>query len=423
VGLPLRIALTSTLCCLPLWAQLPGVAVTPFQGDADGAVSYTFDDGSQNQSTIGSKLLEEQGFRGTFYLIAGYTRDVPGDPLDTRIPKSENWARVSWQEWIDMERRGHELGCHTLTHPRIANSGDSARFDREVSGAVEVQKQKTGHAPLTFAHPYNEQSALLDRIVLRNVVFFRTNWKLFGQANGPTTASAMNAVIDDATKKKGFTAVEIHGLDEPWAPTPSAAYREHLAYVRKASDEKKIWIATFWKYARYVKARDSTSVAVSERTPTRATFTASCRARAVVCDDSLTFSVSGAASALAKAWAVQDGKLLPISSKAGNLLVSAVPGRGPVTVDWSGAPAAIAPAPAKEIHIGGGQSIAVPQQLGAGPVELNLVDLRGRTAWKGMLSPGFDRSLKLAGVTPGLYVLRMRGIAASTSMRVLVGNP
>src|SRR6185436_567977 len=271
--------------------------------------------------------LDEQRFQGTFYLIAGFTRDVPADPLDTRIPKTENWARVSWQEWIDMENRGHELGCHTLTHPRIASSGDSTRLQNEVSQAMDVIKQKTGHLPLTFAHPYNEQSALYDRIVLRAMPFFRVNWELFGTGYAASTAQ-MNAILDKAVSGKGLVTAEIHGLDEPWAPLSSANYAAHLAYARKAADDGKIWVATFWKAARYGKARDSTTVSVSDKTATRVTFTAACKARAVAC-------------------------------------------AGPVVVDWSGV-SAVVPEPARNLRAAGGGALRLPPGLGMGVVQVEL---------------------------------------------------
>jgi hypothetical protein len=68
----------------------------PYQG----AVSLTFDDGTQNQLDKAVPALDEFGLKGSFYLNPGGT----------------DWlARLA--PWQPVTARGHEIGNHTLAHP------------------------------------------------------------------------------------------------------------------------------------------------------------------------------------------------------------------------------------------------------------------------------------------------------------------
>ncbi len=57
------------------------VRIAAFAGDRKAAVTFTFDDGTADHIALAGPLLEEFGYRGTFYLVAGWiTRDKKTDP-------------------------------------------------------------------------------------------------------------------------------------------------------------------------------------------------------------------------------------------------------------------------------------------------------------------------------------------------------
>jgi hypothetical protein len=76
---------------------------TPWPGYT-GAVSLTFDDGTQSQIDEALPRLNDRGLRGTFYVVAG-------NPL---LDERE-------EVWQDAARRGHEIGNHTYRHHGPAN--------------------------------------------------------------------------------------------------------------------------------------------------------------------------------------------------------------------------------------------------------------------------------------------------------------
>ncbi|MGB9597132.1 MAG: polysaccharide deacetylase family protein [Candidatus Poribacteria bacterium] len=64
-----------------------------------GALSLTFDDGRPNQVEKAVPILNDLGFKGTFYVC----------------PSGDNWAD-KLSPWIDVYKQGHEIGNHTVSH-------------------------------------------------------------------------------------------------------------------------------------------------------------------------------------------------------------------------------------------------------------------------------------------------------------------
>ena len=69
-------------------------------GDAQAAVSLSYDDGVDSGLDQATPDLERVGFRGTFYLPTGNSRVV---------------ARKT--DWKNAFLNGHEIGNHTVKHP------------------------------------------------------------------------------------------------------------------------------------------------------------------------------------------------------------------------------------------------------------------------------------------------------------------
>src|SRR5262249_31045061 len=57
----------------------PAARIAQFDGDRAAAISYTFDDNLRDQYTLAVPMLNEAGFKGTFFVIAGKTAETPED--------------------------------------------------------------------------------------------------------------------------------------------------------------------------------------------------------------------------------------------------------------------------------------------------------------------------------------------------------
>jgi peptidoglycan/xylan/chitin deacetylase (PgdA/CDA1 family) len=111
-------------------------------------VTFTFDDVPASACGLGASILEAHGACGTFYVAArGCCTANSGGP---RLASIEQ-LRAIWT-------RGHEIGCHTYSHPavsRISLAELGAELERNrsalqsIHGDIEVRN---------FAYPYGDLS-------------------------------------------------------------------------------------------------------------------------------------------------------------------------------------------------------------------------------------------------------------------------
>jgi peptidoglycan/xylan/chitin deacetylase (PgdA/CDA1 family) len=71
-------------------------------------VSFTFDDIPESAFIHGARVLEENDARGTFYIAGGLCGTTDAS---RRL--------VSASDCVQLHRRGHEIGCHTFSHPVV----------------------------------------------------------------------------------------------------------------------------------------------------------------------------------------------------------------------------------------------------------------------------------------------------------------
>lgn len=71
-------------------------------------ISFTFDDVPESAVSSGASILLARGARGTFY-IAGGLCGTSGALYQYLTP----------EQCIELHRHGHEIGCHTFSHPNL----------------------------------------------------------------------------------------------------------------------------------------------------------------------------------------------------------------------------------------------------------------------------------------------------------------
>ncbi|RUT34590.1 polysaccharide deacetylase [Arsenicitalea aurantiaca] len=107
-------------------------------------VTFTFDDVPDTALTAGATILERHGVRGTFYIAGGLAGTTePGRRL------------IGADQVGELADRGHELGCHTFSHPWVRRLDKPTLFaDLDRNAAFHAE-----HAPgvtlKNFAYPYN----------------------------------------------------------------------------------------------------------------------------------------------------------------------------------------------------------------------------------------------------------------------------
>lgn len=220
-----------------------------------GAVSLTFDDGTENQLEKAVPALDEFGLRGTFYLV----------------PRGEKWAErlIPWRE---VAARGHEIGNHTLSHTCSSNYTGTLggleeksleEIERDILAAQERLVQIAPHQRVwTFAYPCyctfvgrgaSRQSYV--PLVARHFLAGRAGGE-YGFGNQPAavdlasawglpvermSAFEMIGLVEELASRGQWVILVFHEIDGRRLTVGSYDYRTLLQHLQRRADA--IWTA------------------------------------------------------------------------------------------------------------------------------------------------------------------------------------
>ena len=122
----------------------------------------TFDDGCEDNYELVAPLLESLGLRGLFFVCPGFSglsREAsfelmkrPSALLGEKGCDSR-WQRMSQQQIVDLDKRGHGIGNHTMTHVPLARL-DPQEMAGEISNGAATLQGWLGHPSPFFAWTY-----------------------------------------------------------------------------------------------------------------------------------------------------------------------------------------------------------------------------------------------------------------------------
>jgi peptidoglycan/xylan/chitin deacetylase (PgdA/CDA1 family) len=122
------------------------------QAQASGLVGLTFDDGYTDFLDHAVPALERHGMTGTLYVVAG------------RLGGANDWDEGPRLPIVDADQvravaaAGHEVGSHTMTHPRLAGA-DPAVLAAEVGESRRVLEDVLQAEVAGFCYPYGSFDA------------------------------------------------------------------------------------------------------------------------------------------------------------------------------------------------------------------------------------------------------------------------
>lgn len=114
-------------------------------------VSLTFDDAYENQWLYAVPVLQARHMLATFYVI---TSDS-----DKPYP-----CCMSWTQLRTLEKYGHDVGSHTITHPHLTQINE-AQVKHEVCGSRQDMQANGIRDPASFAYPFGTYNATVERVV------------------------------------------------------------------------------------------------------------------------------------------------------------------------------------------------------------------------------------------------------------------
>jgi peptidoglycan/xylan/chitin deacetylase (PgdA/CDA1 family) len=230
------------------------------------AVVLTYDDALHSQLDVAIPQLNAAGFKGTFFLDGDIT---PADML----------------RWRLAQRKGHELGNHTLFHPcpramlpdrknYLTENYDPDRLLGEIAAMNNVLFGIDGMTTRTYSVPCSQmqvggadytdalrrsglakyartggdqyQSVVTDFAALD--VFQVPS---YGPVDRPGAATLI-AYAGRVRDAKGMGVLQFHGTGGDYLEVSAQAHQQLLDWLR---NHPEVWVATFQDVMDYVSAR------------------------------------------------------------------------------------------------------------------------------------------------------------------------
>lgn len=224
---------------------------------ATPVVSFTFDDVPASACGSGAAVLERHGARGTFYVSGGGCgAESPGGLLATA------------EELRALSERGHEVGCHTYSHPAVSAIGHDALVADLERNRCFLGGVSRDIAVRNFAYPYGDLSWRTKRYL--ETRFDSCRSLLHGINAGSADLGALKtcplenatigreevrAIIAEAVARKGWLIFSSHDVAD--APSRFGVTPDLLAFAVAMSRTAGCRLATIAQALQVLRAAPS----------------------------------------------------------------------------------------------------------------------------------------------------------------------
>ncbi len=145
----------------------------------------TFDDNWKSQYENAVPILDEFGFKATFYVVCDYVG---------------NKNRMEWENIATLHEEGHEIGSHTMTHENL-DKATEASLKHEMVQSKKCIEDK-GITVKSFAYPFNSGDD--DPSVLELV---SSNYEYARTAGGDSGGVDFRKIIEDDSGHEKYRIV------------------------------------------------------------------------------------------------------------------------------------------------------------------------------------------------------------------------
>jgi len=262
---------------------------TNYAEDRQSAFSLTFDDGLLTQIENVGPILNQYGFKGTFYVLPPYlTESLPGI-----------WRYGTWPGFQSMSAEGHEIGSHTLNHDSLTtlpwgNEGTEGTLLYELyQSKIFIEQKILSQKCISLNYPYT----IHDNSVDSAASLFYENGRTLGQVPNDSSLTQeewyglnakvvlfdepRNSAADDLDELYTFlswtqTSIDNHKwgmiiihdvlpfsqLNDPsnqgiYEPVTTEWLTLLCDYLWARSSDKEVWVETVGNITRYIKERDA----------------------------------------------------------------------------------------------------------------------------------------------------------------------
>lgn len=241
---PFRILAWPLFVLIALAIPHPSVAQVPVP---DKTVVLTFDDAVRSQITNVAPLLQQLGFKATFFISQRWMQD------------KANF--LTWQDVADLNRRGFEIGNHTWTHDSFDSPEKGATLGKELEMVEDALARVGVPKPISFAWPgdnfgpeaYEQLKKHGYKLARRGMqpevpygaiqvgppLDVTKNDPLLIPSTGDSypgwTLQHFKDVVETAKNGK-IAVIQFHGVPDPthpWVNTPPELFRQYMFYLKR----------------------------------------------------------------------------------------------------------------------------------------------------------------------------------------------
>ena len=263
-GKALTCALTAACCSAGLAlspalqaATVPdGYEVATWRGFRTSAISYTLDDSTPKQFTVGLPIFNEAGIKVTLF-------SVTTGGLFAGCPKLQAAAAD-----------GHEISSHCVNHRSLNTLSDDDQHMELRDSQAMIRENVPGQASLTIAYPncaepkmdivsqyYIAGRTCSQQIIPKSPANFHRLSSIICGSNGMVNSfESFQSTSTNALNQGGWAVYLIHGIDADggWSPITSTILQESVDYFSENAD--LFWVDTFGNVVRYIKQRDAVTI-------------------------------------------------------------------------------------------------------------------------------------------------------------------
>jgi peptidoglycan/xylan/chitin deacetylase (PgdA/CDA1 family) len=212
----------------------------------EAVITFTFDDIPNSAFTNGRRILNQYGYKGTYYVALGLT--------DKNREGGSYFDPACLKQIVD---DGGELGCHTYNHIHLYTSGKKQIIDDLDANQKKINEYVPGYKFKNFSYPYGEQNFISKLITRKRYKSARSvkhgintnitdlnNLKAVGLEEVLKLEEVYNE-IEQAIKLKGWLILFAHDIEPShslWGCTP-----EYFERVVKYCSDRKVKVLTVEK--------------------------------------------------------------------------------------------------------------------------------------------------------------------------------
>ncbi|MEA1992959.1 MAG: polysaccharide deacetylase family protein, partial [Euryarchaeota archaeon] len=132
------------------------VKVAEWYGNADGALSITFDDGDENQYLLAYPLMEKYGIKGSFGIVTSWVGKTVEEPENVLI------RRMSWEQICSLG--DSEIASHSCTHALLTECNEKELL-AEIHNSKRIIEGHTKKKCITMHYPYSQTNEEIKEIL------------------------------------------------------------------------------------------------------------------------------------------------------------------------------------------------------------------------------------------------------------------